>query len=139
MLAQPPVGLERRVVELGDLRLRTLRRLPPARVLEVAEAAILVGVWRVHEGAGGEQIEQIAQHVHRLRLGRLRAHLALAPAAHGREVVGADHVGLCVHFAQQLHSGERIESVLELPAGTLELSGTTVGHRIAFESAGTPA
>src|SRR5438477_6269818 len=87
MFAQPPVGIERRVVEPGDLCFCALGRLAPARVLELAEAAILVGVGRVHEGAGGEQIEQIAQHVHRLRLGRLRAHLALAPSAYGREVV----------------------------------------------------
>ena len=73
-----------RAVVVG--RCRSSRSARPAASLaagpgEVAEPAILVLVRRVDEGARGEQVEEVAQHLRRLRLGGRRAHLALAPAA----------------------------------------------------------
>src|SRR6185503_15024538 len=112
---QLPVGLEGHVLRPVKFYLRALGSLLAACPTKLAEPAILVLIRRVHEGACGEQIEEIAQNVCRLRLGGRRADLALAAATSGGEVVRADHTGLPVGLAQQLHGGQCVQGVLELP------------------------
>src|SRR6266851_7764207 len=114
MRVQLPVGLEGFVLRLIDLHLRALRSLLAASPRELTELAVLVLVRRVHEGPGGEQVEEVAQYFGRLRLGGRRTDLALTASPAGGEVVRADHARLPVGLAQQLHGGQRVQGVLEL-------------------------
>src|SRR5262245_51008184 len=116
MAAEPPVGLERGALGSLDLPLRSLGRLRAARPPELAEAAIVGGRRRVHEGAGRQHVEQVAQHRRDLLPAGRRTHLPLLAAPPGGEIVGADGAGVRVRLTEQLDRGQGVEGVLELPA-----------------------